>query len=353
METSPTKTGHIVCKNAVKKADQVYGFVRQILYRDQKCHRDRLVQVARGAGWKNGKLRRLLPTGSVQRSQHHQLSRTHQRKCLSLRRLSHVTDRSHRYVPRLLLPQLSITSSGKQCVNFFEELCTADIAGLKEGAATLTVFTNERGGILDDLIVTKVNDHHLYIVSNANRKEQDQKLIMNAFQSFKKLDIDSDINVRFYDPSERSLVALQGPKASQALQEIADVNLSELFFMNSTLATVGGVDGCRITRCGYTGEDGFEISIPSKRVVEVVRTIMQNSAVRLAGLGARDSLRFRQCSIPTKLTLGFQTGSRTVPLRQRHHRAHDADRGHPHLADRQKPKGTRGLPGSQGDSGSD
>uniref|UniRef100_A0A1Y1MQD4 Aminomethyltransferase, mitochondrial n=1 Tax=Photinus pyralis TaxID=7054 RepID=A0A1Y1MQD4_PHOPY len=243
--------------------------------------------------------------------------------------------------------------TGKQCVNFFEELCTADIAGLKEGAATLTVFTNERGGILDDLIVTKVNDHHLYIVSNANRKEQDQKLIMNAFQSFKKLDIDSDINVRFYDPSERSLVALQGPKASQALQEIADVNLSELFFMNSTLATVGGVDGCRITRCGYTGEDGFEISIPSKRVVEVVRTIMQNSAVRLAGLGARDSLRFRQCSIPTKLTLGFQTGSRTVPLRQRHHRAHDADRGHPHLADRQKPKGTRGLPGSQGDSGSD
>lgn len=203
-------------------------------------------------------------------------SHLHTRKNASLFDVSHML-------------QTEIT--GKHCVDFFEELCTADITGMQDGAATLTVFTNDKGGILDDLIVTKVNDCHLYVVSNANRKEQDQKLIMNAFHKFKKLEMDSNINIRFYDPSERSLIALQGPKSAQVLQGITNANLSELYFMHSTLANIGDVDGCRITRCGYTGEDGFEISIPSRKVTDIVETLLQNDTVKLAGLGARDSLR--------------------------------------------------------------
>ncbi|KAK5638938.1 hypothetical protein RI129_013233 [Pyrocoelia pectoralis] len=203
-------------------------------------------------------------------------SHLHTRKNASLFDVSHML-------------QTEIT--GNHCVEFFEELCTADIAGMHNGAATLTVFTNDKGGILDDLIVTKVNDSHLYVVSNANRKEQDQKLIMNAFNKFKNLEMDSNINIRFYDPSERSLIALQGPKSAQVLQGITNVNLSELYFMHSTLANISDVDGCRITRCGYTGEDGFEISIPSRKVTDIVETLLKNDTVRLAGLGARDSLR--------------------------------------------------------------
>ncbi|KAK4877979.1 hypothetical protein RN001_010485 [Aquatica leii] len=174
---------------------------------------------------------------------------------------------------------------GKECIPFFEKLCTADIASMNDGASALTVFTNEGGGILDDLIVTKLSDDHLYVVSNAGRKEHDQQLMLNALKNYK------NVGIRFFDPSEQSLIALQGPKAAETLQKLTDVNLSELYFMNSTVAHVAGVNDCRITRCGYTGEDGFEISLPSDTVIDVTTKILKNDVVKLAGLGARDSLR--------------------------------------------------------------
>lgn len=69
---------------------------------------------------------------------------------------------------------------GPDGVQYLEKLCTADVQGLKEGSAVLTVFTNEKGGILDDLIITKIDDNHLYIVSNAARKEHDQQLLLKG-----------------------------------------------------------------------------------------------------------------------------------------------------------------------------
>lgn len=181
---------------------------------------------------------------------------------------------------------------GKNCIEFFESLCTADIKGLKENSAVLTVFTNENGGILDDLIVTKVNDEFLYVVSNAAMKKQDQQIMLSGLANFKKQHNPStDIQITFFETLERSLIALQGPLAATALQKLTQVDLTTLYFMNTAVGNVGNVEGCRITRCGYTGEDGFEISIPVKKSEEIVKLLLENSDVKLAGLGARDSLR--------------------------------------------------------------
>ncbi|XP_066249110.1 aminomethyltransferase, mitochondrial [Euwallacea similis] len=181
--------------------------------------------------------------------------------------------------------------TGKNCVEYLETLCTADIQGLKENSATLTVFTNEKGGILDDLIVTKINEEFLYVVSNAAMKDQDQGIMLSGLANYKKLHhLDSDIIIKFLEPKARSLVALQGPRAATALQKLANVDLSTLYFMNSVVTNVGDIE-CRITRCGYTGEDGFELSIDSKHVEKIVTLLLDDGEVKLAGLGARDSLR--------------------------------------------------------------
>jgi aminomethyltransferase len=98
------------------------------------------------------------------------------------------------------------------------------------------------------------------------------------------------VNVRFLDTEERSLLALQGPKAWLALQELVKEDLTKMYFMETVKGVVDGVE-CRITRCGYTGEDGFEISVPSEKAVQVAEALLKNDGVKLAGLGARDTLR--------------------------------------------------------------
>lgn len=181
--------------------------------------------------------------------------------------------------------------TGKDAIECFETLTTADIQGLAKGSGTLTVFTNEKGGILDDLIVSRVNSKFLYVVSNAARKEHDSHLILEAVDRFRGKG--KTVDVKFFKPSERALLAFQGPAAVTVLQELTKVNLSELYFMNTIEAEVAGVPDCRITRCGYTGEDGFEISIPAAKGSFIAEAFLDSKAgnVKLAGLGARDSLR--------------------------------------------------------------
>lgn len=96
--------------------------------------------------------------------------------------------------------------------------------------------------------------------------------------------------MEFLDPLEQGLIALQGPMASTALQPLLKIDLSKLQFMNSVITDVLGIT-VRISRCGYTGEDGFEISIPEIKARDLVEKILENPEVKLAGLGARDSLR--------------------------------------------------------------
>lgn len=182
--------------------------------------------------------------------------------------------------------------TGKDAIECFESITTADIQGLGKGSGSLTVFTNEKGGILDDLIVNRVNSECLYVVSNAAMKDQDSQLIRETIERFRgkgKL-----VDVKFFNPDEKSLLAFQGPATQKVLQKLVkSVDLAKLYFMNTIEAEVAGVADCRITRCGYTGEDGFEISIPSEKAAHVTKALLDSKEgnVKMAGLGARDSLR--------------------------------------------------------------
>uniref|UniRef100_A0AAR5PE67 Aminomethyltransferase n=1 Tax=Dendroctonus ponderosae TaxID=77166 RepID=A0AAR5PE67_DENPD len=182
---------------------------------------------------------------------------------------------------------------GPNCVEFFESLCTADIRGLADNSASLTVFTNDNGGILDDLIVTKVNEEFLFVVSNAAMKQQDQQIMINGLEKFRKRQGSKgqELSIQFLEPHDRALIALQGPKAAASLQNLTEVNLKSLYFMSTAVGSISNVQECRISRCGYTGEDGFELSIPANNAEKVVQTLLENADVKLAGLGARDSLR--------------------------------------------------------------
>lgn len=107
-------------------------------------------------------------------------------------------------------------------------------------------------------------------------------------EDFKR--IGKTVYIDFLDPLKQGLIALQGPTAAAVLQSLVDIDLGALKFMNSINTEISG-GRVRISRCGYTGEDGFEISVSAKDVVDLVERILESSDVKLAGLGARDSLR--------------------------------------------------------------
>ncbi|KAJ4934265.1 hypothetical protein JOQ06_007064 [Pogonophryne albipinna] len=175
---------------------------------------------------------------------------------------------------------------GKDRVKFMESLVVGDIAELKDNQGTLSLFTTEKGGIIDDLIVTRTDQGYLYVVSNAGCADKDSARMKARLAEFKAAGL--DVDMEFLD---EALIAVQGPSMAQVLQQGLKEDLSKLTFMNSTLATVFGIPGCRVTRCGYTGEDGVEISVPATRVVELTEKLLSHSEVKLAGLGSRDSLR--------------------------------------------------------------
>jgi aminomethyltransferase len=150
------------------------------------------------------------------------------------------------------------------------------IAGLAEGRQRYALFTNEDGGILDDLMVANRGDH-LFVVVNAACKDAD---IAHMRAELPELDIT--------EVTDRSLIALQGPKAEEALQQIA--NVADMRFMD--VATVASAFGeLWVSRSGYTGEDGFEVSVETSKADALCRALLDQDAVEAIGLGARDSLR--------------------------------------------------------------
>ncbi|XP_003217649.1 aminomethyltransferase, mitochondrial [Anolis carolinensis] len=207
----------------------------------------------------------------VQYTHSHLESHLHTRKQCSLFDVSHM---------------LQTKVFGKDRVKFLESLVVGDIAELKPNQGTLSLFTNENGGIIDDLIVTSTSEDHLYVVSNAGCMEKDFALMQNKAKEMKASGSDVHLEV-----SENALLALQGPAMSQVLQSGVNDSLAKMPFMSSAAMAVFGVQGCRVTRCGYTGEDGVEISVPASRVVELAELLLKNPTVWLAGLAARDSLR--------------------------------------------------------------
>ncbi|NXF71471.1 GCST protein, partial [Sclerurus mexicanus] len=175
---------------------------------------------------------------------------------------------------------------GRDRVRFMESLVVGDIAELQPGQGTLTLLTNEKGGITDDLIVTNTLEDHLYVVSNAGCADKDLAIFRGRAQELQATGSDVHLEV-----SDNALLALQGPSMARVLQAGLSDDLAKLSFMNSINTTVFGVPGCRVTRCGYTGEDGVEISVPAGRAVELAERLLDAPDVWLAGLAARDSLR--------------------------------------------------------------
>ncbi|KAI8090576.1 aminomethyltransferase, mitochondrial-like protein [Thamnidium elegans] len=175
--------------------------------------------------------------------------------------------------------------TGKDRNKFFETLVVADLNNLPVGHGTLSVFTNEQGGIIDDTIVMQHEDS-LYVVSNAGCADKDLAHIRKHLADFQNKGGDVDFNVI----TDHSLIAIQGPKAAAALEELVGKSLADFSFMHGRFMEVAGVP-CHIARSGYTGEDGFELSVPTEEVVSITEKLLANPAVEMAGLGARDSLR--------------------------------------------------------------
>ena len=168
--------------------------------------------------------------------------------------------------------------SGAGAARALESLCPGDIEGLGPFRQRYTLFTNDTGGILDDLMVTNAGDH-LFVVVNAACKEADTAHLRRTIGG----------SVRIEELADRALLALQGPAAAAVAARLAPA-LSRLTFMTAAAADIAGIP-CFVTRSGYTGEDGFEISVPADRAAELAERLLAEPEVKPIGLGARDSLR--------------------------------------------------------------
>ncbi len=168
--------------------------------------------------------------------------------------------------------------TGADAARALESLMPVDVMGLAVGKQRYGLFTSATGGILDDLMITRREDDLLLIVNAACKQADVQHLVTH---------IGHRCNVQ--PLPERALLALQGPKAVAALARL-NTDVTRLTFMTGMFATLNDA-ACFLTRSGYTGEDGFEISVPADQAASLARALLAQPEVRPAGLGARDTLR--------------------------------------------------------------
>lgn len=172
-----------------------------------------------------------------------------------------------------------VVLSGIDVAAKLETLVPADIVTLAPGRMRYTQFTNDQGGILDDLMVAN-DGGHLFLVVNASRKAHDVAHMKAHLE---------DLDVTVEELSDRALLALQGPQAETVLARFAS-DCAAMAFMDYKTLVIGGF-ACLVSRSGYTGEDGFEISVPKVEAEHLARLLLAEPDVAPAGLGARDSLR--------------------------------------------------------------
>ena len=158
-----------------------------------------------------------------------------------------------------------------------ETLIPISIANLNEGRQRYGFFTNVSGGIIDDLMLSNRGDH-IFMVINAACKRADIAHMREHMAG-----------VEFELIENRALLALQGPMAEKILSNF-NINIKDMQFMDISTINILGVD-CWVSRSGYTGEDGFEISVPSEKAIKLSEALLKFEEVKLIGLGARDSLR--------------------------------------------------------------
>ena len=178
-----------------------------------------------------------------------------------------------------------VAEDGSDPAALLETLVPAELQALEPGRQRYTQFTNDEGGILDDLMVTRPLDalgtDRLYLVVNAACKDAD----------FAHLEAQLAGRARLERLEDRALIAVQGPKAAEAVAAVfSDEALLTRPFMSQTLGRFDGAT-CWLSRSGYTGEDGYEISCPAEKAEALADALLAQDAVAPIGLGARDSLR--------------------------------------------------------------
>ena len=172
-----------------------------------------------------------------------------------------------------------IQLSGRQVATALEHLVPSNIRDLAIGRQRYTVLTNETGGIRDDLMISRVGDDW-WLVVNAACKYDDFNYLSEQLSTDCKPVLRDD----------RALLALQGPAAASVLHPLVQSGNLDIPFMSVTEVQIGGID-CLAARSGYTGEDGYELSVSNDQVETLARLLLAQEAVQPVGLGARDSLR--------------------------------------------------------------
>ncbi len=171
-----------------------------------------------------------------------------------------------------------ITVTGSRVATELEKLMPSDFIGLAPMASTYALLMNDDGGVRDDLIVTNRGDGRFDLVVNAANKHADLAYLQSMLPQ-----------LVFEMHDDRALIAIQGPSARSVMRRLAPI-AAELRFMTSVADRISGVD-VWVTCSGYTGEDGFEISVAGADAVPLMRLLLAEPEVEAVGLGARDSLR--------------------------------------------------------------
>lgn len=176
--------------------------------------------------------------------------------------------------------------SGPKAFGLLQYICSNDISKISIGKAQYNYFPNETGGIVDDLIVYRLEEEKYLLVVNASNIEKDWKWVQKHNVDFGAVVEDQS--------EETALLAIQGPKAIEAMQQLTSAPLTELPYYSHTTATFAGCENTLIATTGYTGAGGLEIYLPSSKAPEVWDAIIKAGAdfdILPAGLAARDTLR--------------------------------------------------------------
>jgi aminomethyltransferase len=168
--------------------------------------------------------------------------------------------------------------TGADAIAQFERFVPGDYQILKAGKQKYSLLLNTEGGIMDDLMAGKPDHDGLYVVVNAGNKDADF--------AFLKANLQGDAKLTVLD---RALIAIQGPEAAEVMAAHEPV-LADLGFMECARLMLFGAD-CYVSRSGYTGEDGYEVSVPADQAERIWNTLLEDARVKPIGLGARDSLR--------------------------------------------------------------
>jgi len=171
--------------------------------------------------------------------------------------------------------------TGAGAIDFLQKITPSLWGKLAQGRAKYSVLTNEQGGIIDDLIITRIGEDRFFAVINAGCKDKDIQWMKDHLPDNVQMDVLDD----------RALIALQGADSEMVMRDVFGLDLTDMPYMWLQEARIADDVNALISRLGYTGEDGFEISVPAAHAVMVWERLAAHESVKPIGLAARDSLR--------------------------------------------------------------